>query len=84
MGVAGLMARWDCDGSNGEPMPSRQTDGGLYTRVTPTFRIYHAVNCGVCPVCHEVKRLLKSGRLPKHTRYVSWKEQQAMTARESR
>jgi hypothetical protein len=79
-----------CEGSNCQPVIGTPTGIGDYHEVrfpegtvdvagkpVPyTYVTGHSAGQGVCPHCQVPKRLLKSGALPKHSRYVSWKERQ--------
>lgn len=79
--------RFLCPGSNTEPVPpipeSIDRIEGTADTTLPGTRttIFHPTDYGICPVCHDPKRKLKSGLLPKHDRYLSWQDQEAMRAR---
>lgn len=62
------MGRMVCEGSGQTPIPRH-------------FDVFDVNESGVsCSKCDAWATPLKSGLMPKHTRYVSWKEQQAMLA----
>lgn len=71
--------RFPCPGSNQDPAPViKEHDSGWTDAQVGGVTYFNAPNQGVCPICHDRQWLLKSGKLPKHTRYLSWKQQQEM------
>lgn len=80
-----VAGRTHCDGSNQEPMPIDAHSDPEYVTTTILSPggvgktiMHHHPDYGVCPVCHEPKVKLKSGRMPKHDRYISWADQQKL------
>lgn len=70
------MGRMVCEGSNKAPAP--RIEDGSAARIGNV--IYGSPPGGIaefCAVCATYRRPLKSGVMPKHTRYVSWQERRA-------
>lgn len=78
-----------CEGSNGQPQVTNDrgdavwvrditADDGKPLRIESTVALHE--DYVACPHCRNGFKALKSGLVPKHTRYVSWKEQQEMKA----
>lgn len=74
------MGRIVCEGSGQEPAVTTTDGHGRYALIGGVEYGIGYDDRELCAKCAKALKPLKTGLMPKHTRYVSWKEQQAMKA----